>query len=105
MFPRVPYPRKLFSENVRPTPAKGPTGDCRGGADSQGKPVMNLECLIEALSRPAAYGYPVEGVEVRQTHISVVFLAGAYAYKLKKPVKLDFLDFSTLEKRLHFCRQ
>ena len=39
-------------------------------------------------------------LEVRQTHISVVFLAGPYAYKVKKPVDLRFLDFTTLEKRL-----
>jgi hypothetical protein len=42
-------------------------------------------------------------VEVRQTHISVVFLAGDYVYKIKKPVQLGFLDFSTLEKRRHYC--
>lgn len=66
---------------------------------------MDLANLIEALAAPAAYPQPVERVEVRQTHISVVFLAGPYVYKLKKPVQLDFLDFSTLEKRLHFCRE
>jgi hypothetical protein len=42
---------------------------------------------------------------VRQTHISVVFLAGPYVYKIKKPVNLGFLDFSTLEKRLYFCQE
>src|SRR5579884_50476 len=66
---------------------------------------MDLAGLIEALSSPAAYPQPVEEVEVRQTHISVVFLAGEYVYKLKKPVHPSFLDFSTLEKRLHFCRE
>src|SRR5262249_33175089 len=40
-----------------------------------------------------------------QTHISVVFLAGPCAYKVKKPVNPGFLDFSTLEKRLHFCQE
>ncbi len=40
-----------------------------------------------------------------QTHISVVFLAGAYAYKVKKPVNQGFLDFTTLEKRRHFCHE
>ena len=44
-------------------------------------------------------------MEVRQTHISVVFLAGAFVYKIKKPVAPGFLDFTTLEKRLHFCRE
>ena len=66
---------------------------------------MDLTKLIEALSHPAAYPQPVERVEVRQTHISVVFLAGPHVYKLKKPVNPGFLDFSTLEKRLHFCRE
>ena len=38
-----------------------------------------------------------------QTHVSVVFLAGPFAYKIKKPVDLGFLNFSTLENRRHFC--
>jgi aminoglycoside phosphotransferase family enzyme/predicted kinase len=66
---------------------------------------MDLACLIDALSKPVAYAYPVDTVEVRQTHISVVFLAGLYAYKLKKPVNLGFVDFSTLAQRHHFCQQ
>jgi aminoglycoside phosphotransferase family enzyme/predicted kinase len=64
---------------------------------------MDLSRLIDALSDPAAYPHPVEAVEVRHTHISVVFLAGPFVYKVKKPVALGFLDFSTLEKRRHFC--
>ena len=64
---------------------------------------MELTALIKALSDPAAYPYPVQAVEVRQTHISVVFLAGPFAYKIKKPVNLEFLDFSTLDRRRHFC--
>jgi aminoglycoside phosphotransferase family enzyme/predicted kinase len=66
---------------------------------------MELAELIEALSSPDAYPEPVEAVEVLQTHISVVFLTGAHVYKIKKPVRPDFLDFSTLEKRLDFCRE
>ena len=68
---------------------------------------MELRCLITGLSDPAAYPHSIgaETVEVRQTHISVVFLAGPYAYKVKKPVDLGFLDFSTLEKRRHFCEE
>lgn len=41
--------------------------------------------------------------ETMETHISWILLAGAYAYKIKKPVKFSFLDFSTLEKRKFFC--
>src|SRR5438552_5827560 len=64
---------------------------------------MEIASLIAALSEPAAYPFPVSEVDVRQTHISAVFLAGDLVYKIKKPVKLAFLDFSTLERRRHFC--
>ena len=60
---------------------------------------MELSQLIEALSDPAAYAHLAESVEVRHTHISVVFLAGPYAYKIKKPVNFGFLDYSTVELR------
>ena len=52
--------------------------------------------LIQRLSHPRAYPHPVERVERIETHISQVFLAGDFAYKLKKPLDLGFLDFSTL---------
>lgn len=66
---------------------------------------MEVVQLIDALARSTAYPYPVEAVEVRQTHISVVFLAGPFAYKVKKPVRLAFLDFSTLAERRHYCEE
>jgi aminoglycoside phosphotransferase family enzyme/predicted kinase len=66
---------------------------------------MELTRLIERLADPAAYSYPVKDVEVHQTHISAVFLAGPHAYKIKKPVSPGFLDFSTLDKRRHFCEE
>ncbi|HLJ95752.1 MAG TPA: AAA family ATPase [Gemmataceae bacterium] len=66
---------------------------------------MDLASLIEQLSDPGAYPSAVSTVEVRHTHISVVFLAGPYAYKIKKPVQLGFLDFGTLERRHHFCEE
>jgi aminoglycoside phosphotransferase family enzyme/predicted kinase len=66
---------------------------------------MDVSSLIAGLSQPGAYPYVPPSVEVCQTHISVVFLAGEFAYKLKKPVKLSFLDFSTLELRRHFCEE
>ena len=55
------------------------------------------------LSKPACYPHPVAAVEVIETHISRVFLTGDYAYKLKKPVELGFLDFRTLEARRAAC--
>jgi len=59
--------------------------------------------LIAALQNPALYDHPVERFEVVETHISWVLLTGPFAYKIKKPVDLGFLDFSTLEKRRFFC--
>ncbi len=46
-----------------------------------------------------------ESVQVVQTHISIVFIAGELVYKIKKPLNLGFLDFTTLEKRRYFCSQ
>src|SRR6266542_4243039 len=64
---------------------------------------MDVARLIHELSELRAYAHETGGVEVRQTHISIVFLAGAYAYKIKKAVNLGFLDFSTLEQRRRAC--
>lgn len=60
---------------------------------------------IEALLSPAAYPERVEHVELRQTHISYVFIADDLVYKLKKPFDFGFLDYTTLEKRKHFCEE
>ncbi|MFM7634074.1 MAG: AAA family ATPase [Cyanobacteriota bacterium] len=64
-----------------------------------------LPPLVASLLRPAAYPHPVERVELVETHISWVFLTGPFAYKLKKPVDLGFLDFSTPERRELFCHE
>jgi len=61
--------------------------------------------LIEGLMRPESYPGRVETVEHIETHISHLMLAGDFAYKLKKPIDLGFLDFSTLERRLHCCEE
>jgi uncharacterized protein len=61
--------------------------------------------IFAAMERSGFYPHPVIEIETRETHISKVFLTGRYAYKIKKPVELGFLDFSTLEKRRHFCHQ
>lgn len=61
--------------------------------------------LLSELSRPEAYPIPVNQVDIEETHISLVFLAGDYAYKVKKPVNFGFLDFTTLERRRHFCEE
>lgn len=66
---------------------------------------MDTAQLIQHLSLPAAYPHPVDIVETHQTHISAVFLAGPYAYKVKKPLDLGFLDFTQLDRRRHFCEE
>ena len=55
------------------------------------------------MSRPEAYYPPPATVERIDTHASIVFLAGPFAYKVKQAVKYPFVDFSTLEKRREAC--
>jgi len=64
-----------------------------------------LAALVKALSNPKAYPHNPKSVELVQTQISFVFIAGDYVYKVKKPVNFGFLDFTTLEKRRFYCDQ
>ena len=64
---------------------------------------MTHAALIEALRDSRCYPHPVDRVDVVETHISWIVLTGPYAYKIKKPVNLGFLDFSTLEARRFYC--
>jgi aminoglycoside phosphotransferase family enzyme/predicted kinase len=64
---------------------------------------MSQPPLIEALLDPRRYPHPVAQVELLETHISWVLLAGEFAYKLKKPVTLPFLDYGTVENRRACC--
>ena len=64
-----------------------------------------LPLLIQAMMCADFYPHHPHSVELRQTHISYVFLAGDYVYKVKKPVRFIFLDYSTLENRRHFCHE
>ncbi len=61
--------------------------------------------LLTALQHPSCYPHHPERVEMFQTHISPVFLAGDEVYKLKKPVRFSFLDYSTLAQRHHYCQE
>ena len=61
--------------------------------------------LIAALQQASAYSHPCGEIALRETHISWVFLTGDWAYKLKKPVRTSFLDFSTLERRRLCCEE
>lgn len=64
----------------------------------------SLAGKVAFLSRPDAYGVSIGQVSCRETHMSWVFLAGSRAFKLKKPVRFAYLDFSTLARREAACR-
>ncbi|MGA2319176.1 MAG: AAA family ATPase [Solirubrobacteraceae bacterium] len=76
-----------------------PTAQTASGASQSGE-----RALLEALAAPAMYrGHPQ--VVVHETHASWVFVAGDRAYKVKKPLVLGFLDYSTLPRRRRACRE
>jgi len=60
---------------------------------------------VERLKHPECYSHPVDQIKLVETHISWILLTGRYAYKIKKPVKFSFVDFSTLERRRWFCEE
>jgi len=66
---------------------------------------MDRHSLISALQNRTIYDHPVGQFELIETHCAWVLLTGEYAYKIKKPLDLGFLDFSTLEKRRHVCEE
>lgn len=63
------------------------------------------QAILRGLMRPQSYPHAVGVIERIETHISTVLLTGRYAYKIKKPLSLGFLDFSTLAARRHFCEE
>jgi aminoglycoside phosphotransferase family enzyme len=67
--------------------------------------VPALPSLVEALLRPQSYPHKPQKIELVQTQMSFIFLAGKYVYKIKKPVNLGYLDYTTLGKRHFFCQQ
>ena len=64
-----------------------------------------MQSLVSALCRPQAYRASVPEVGFLQTHISWLFLVGDRVYKVKKPVDLGFLDYTSLESRRFFCHE
>jgi hypothetical protein len=69
------------------------------------KAMSELPELIHNLHNPSCYDHTASPVRVIETHVSWVLLTGEFAYKIKKPLDLGFLDFSSLDKRLHVCRE
>ena len=65
----------------------------------------HVQFRIEDLLESAAFPHAVTQLRLRETHISWVVLTGSFAYKIKKPVRYDFLDASTLERRHALCAE
>lgn len=61
--------------------------------------------LIHNLQNAVCYPHPTSDFKLIETHLSWVILTGDYVYKIKKPVKFEFVDFSTLEKRQFYCQR
>ncbi len=61
--------------------------------------------MVWALLKPEAYPDKPQRIEMMQTQMSFVFLVGEYVYKVKKPVNLGFLDYTSLERRQFYCRR
>ena len=61
--------------------------------------------IAQAMLKPETYPEPPQKIELMQTQMSFVFLAGDYVYKIKKPVDLGYLDYTTLGKRKFFCQK
>ena len=85
-----------MTDRKRPVPQSKPVS-------GEGEP--DLDAKIGFLRQPASYPDSTRNVEVVETHMSWVFLTDRLVYKLKKPVRLPFLDFSTVALRKHFCEE
>jgi hypothetical protein len=79
---------------------KSPTTKTRAAPASDAQ-----ERLLPFLLNPNSYPHRPRRVRLVQTHSSFVFLAPPFVFKVKKPVDFGFLNFSTLEKRRHFCER
>jgi len=66
---------------------------------------VSAQAKVAFLRRPKSYPKGTRHVDVVETHMSWVFLTATHAYKLKKPVAYDNLDFRTLTARKHFCEE
>src|SRR5271169_6103702 len=80
---------------------------CPGGPRSASAPRSAMaddqRDVIDFLSSPSSYTGAVERVDIIETHVSLVFLAGEHAYKLKRAIKFPYLDFSSAEARRAAC--
>jgi len=67
--------------------------------------VTTPSSIVEDLLKPEPYPHRPPEIQLVQTQMSFIFLTGEYVYKVKKPVDLGYLDYTTLEKRRFFCHQ
>ncbi|WP_160149614.1 bifunctional aminoglycoside phosphotransferase/ATP-binding protein [Roseiconus lacunae] len=74
---------------------------------AQPSQIQTSMCLsIDQACDPACFvGIDAQEVKLIETHISWIFLVGEFAYKVKKPIRNAFLDYSTIDKRRHYCEQ
>ena len=82
-----------------------PTSDVPHAPSLADEAASALADKVRCLSRPDFFPHRPHAVTPRETHMSWVFMAGDRVFKLKKPVRYPFLDFSTLAAREHFCRE
>ena len=68
-------------------------------------PTDRFMSVCKAMADPAFYPHPVSNLQRRDTHISTVFLAGEWVYKLKRPLDVGFLDYRNLEDRRFYCER
>jgi len=73
--------------------------------EAQARADAKLPALVQGLLEPKAYPEATARIELVQTQMSFILLADNYVYKVKKPVNLGFLDYTTLEKRRFFCQR
>jgi aminoglycoside phosphotransferase family enzyme len=79
---------------------------CGKGPENFARSLVSiLPSTVEALLKPQPYPHRPQKIELVQTQMSFILLTGEYVYKIKKPVNLGYLDYTTLEKRHFFCRQ
>lgn len=67
--------------------------------------MMNHSKILKAFFCREFYDHPVDHIKLLETHISLIFLTGHFAYKIKKPVDFGFLNFTTIERRRFFCEE
>ncbi|HTP21825.1 MAG TPA: AAA family ATPase [Solirubrobacteraceae bacterium] len=107
-MPTIPAPGTIPCCGIDPAGILAPPRACARRrivtpASASHPPGSEPDAVRDALARPETYSHRPKIVEVRETHISWVFLAGELAYKLKKPLVLDFLDYGTAARRRELC--